>query len=437
MPISRSSPELFRDHPTRPGERRDPLALTDDLRDLVATAPGAARPRIGFACLWEATPERTWSYSAWNLRAGMRQVTDVADVGIETPPLARKVLKLLHARYRGRPTSTWSYSPLTEAYNARLVSQGLRRSFDGRGCDSVLMVQDVAAIPSVPYFVYSDTSYDALIASVHDARTFAAMKLITPSSLARIRDRQVAIYERAAGVIAMSRWFARSLVEHTGLPAEKVHVVHPGVSFGRAAGKPPPAGTHPADKPLVERGGPRRRLLFIGRVNHDYDFYAKGGDVVLAALAILRREHDPQITLTVAGPDNWPLPGGPPDGVEFLGSVGGDQLAGLYETHDLLVMPSRLEGFGIVFAEALTRGLPCVARDAYAMPESVTPGVSGALISNDDPHEMAEAIAKVLADDTIYESCYKRAPEIASYFSWDRAARQVARIMSLEDRIAR
>jgi glycosyltransferase involved in cell wall biosynthesis len=92
-------------------------------------------------------------------------------------------------------------------------------------------------------------------------------------------------------------------------------------------------------------------------------------------------------------------------------------------------MPSRFEPFGVVFAEALARGLPCIARDAYAMPEIVTPGVSGALVTGDDEYELAAAIAVALIDDALYEACYERAQEVAAYFSWERAARQTTQII--------
>ena len=75
-------------------------------------------------------------------------------------------------------------------------------------------------------------------------------------------------------------------------------------------------------------------------------------------------------------------------------------------------MPSRYEPFGVVFTEALARGLPCIARDAYAMPEIVTPGVSGALVTSDDEHELAAAIAAALVDDALYEACHERAPRL-------------------------
>ena len=48
-------------------------------------------------------------------------------------------------------------------------------------------------------------------------------------------------------------------------------------------------------------------------------FYRKGIDLIVDAVGVLRREYDPNITLTLAGLDEWPLPGGPPDGVNLLG----------------------------------------------------------------------------------------------------------------------
>ena len=439
MSPSRTGPDLFVDHPIRP-VHQDPLARFKEVRAPFGserdTTTGSARPRIGYACLWAPIPERTWSYSAWNLREGLRLVTDTTDIGVQIPRLSLTALKAIHTRYRGRLTTTWSHSRLTEAYNAHALRRELSRNPEARRCDAVLTIQDVAALP-VPFFIYSDISCDAAISATRGVETYAAMMSLTPSTVARRRERQLAIYERATGIIAMSHWFARSLVEQTGLPPAKVHVVHPGISFGRALGKDDFAiaamggrGKQELRPSLRERAAPRRRLLFIGRLNHDFDFYAKGGDLVLAALAILRRDHDSQITLTVAGPEKWPLPGSPPEGVRFLGSLPSDKLVALYDSHDLFVMPSRLEGFGIVFTEALAHGLPCIGRDAYAMPEIITPGVTGALISGDDEHELAAAIAAALADDTLYEVCYKRPPQLAAYFSWERAAREAVNVIS-------
>jgi len=414
---------VFVDHPIPPVAAKDPLAHVAASAVVPgAASPASAGPRIGYAAAWEEVPERTWSGSAWNLREGLRKVSDTVDIGVEFPAMTRKALRLANARYRaGRVTTAWWYSPLTDAYVGRALRRGLRQKSRDGAVDAFLQVEFLASIMPIPFFSYADCSWDALFASVALPGMYADLMSLSTSTMMRRRDLQLAMYERAEGIITMSHWFARSLVEQSGVSPEKVHVAHPGFSAGR---------TIDAARPLRDRPAPRRRLLFVGRQHTPYAFYRKGGDQVVAALSILRREYDPQLSLTVVGLDEWPLPGPVPDGVNMLGALAPDQVARLYDDHDLFVMPSRQESFGIVFAEALSRGLPCVARNAYAMPEIVTPGVSGALVETEDPELLAKAIVTVLEDDEIYRQCAARAPEIAAYFSWERTARDIVAVIA-------
>src|SRR6201986_53437 len=91
----------------------DPLA---SLKEFRATRDrmqdmGSPQPRIGYACLWEEPPERSWSYSAWDLREGLRLVTDTIDIGVRIPRPQRTILRAIHVRRRsGRLTSNWGYS---------------------------------------------------------------------------------------------------------------------------------------------------------------------------------------------------------------------------------------------------------------------------------------------------------------------------------------
>ena len=150
---------------------------------------------------------------------------------------------------------------------------------------------------------------------------------------------------------------------------------------------------------------------------------------MVAALEQLRRDVDPAITLTVAGPDEWPLTGEIPEGVRFVGRVGADEVDALYDNHDLLVVPSRLEGFGKVFLEALSHGMPCIGRDAFAMPELIRPGDNGDLVRTEDPDELAGCIERVLGDDEIYVRCARDAPSVRAGHTWDRAAADVVDIV--------
>src|ERR1700744_4157615 len=150
--------------PTRLLGPHDPLTSPEQSRANRARPNEAAstppQPRIGYACMWEKDPERTWSYSAWNLLAALRLAADTTDIGVHFPPLPRRILRVLYGRLRnGRITTTWEFSRLTDAY----IEHTLRRALSqpaARRCDAVLTIHDLATLP-VPFFTYSDISWDA------------------------------------------------------------------------------------------------------------------------------------------------------------------------------------------------------------------------------------------------------------------------------------
>jgi glycosyltransferase involved in cell wall biosynthesis len=369
--------------------------------------------RLGFACAWDPRPEPTWSYTPWHLRGALRAVTDVVDVGMTYPTPVRTPLKVLHARrVDGHWVSMWKHSGLARHY----TQHALRKGELATPCDVILQIQDLAPLRT-PYLVLQDLSYDVLLDELDTRGRLVHFPSLTRADAQRLADRQHRIYDGAAGILAMSRWFADHLVRVSGVPADKVHVVHPGASAGALAG---PASS---DSPARVSSGPRRRLLFVGK-----DFVTKAGEQVIGALALLRADVDPDITLTVVGPKEWPMPGEPPPGVRFLGRVPIEQVRSLYLEHDLFVMPSRFEGFGIALVEALSYGLPCVARNAYAMPEIVRPGDNGGLVTGEDPAELAGVIANLLADDGVFERAARQAAEVRDYYSWSRAAADVVRV---------
>jgi len=413
---------LYVEHPISPPEPRDPLESFGLNGGSGARPCSDAEPlRLGYAAFWEPVPQRTLSGVAWNLRQEIRKVADTVDIGVEVPFLPRVALKAAFTRYRdGRFTTSWCYTSAYDAYTNLSFRRGRKSAAPEDGLDAVLMVDAVAIAPE-PFFIYYDSSWDALIASAENPARYARMRGLTAANMFERRDRQLAIYERATAVIVYSRWLARCLTEQSGIDPQKIHVIPPAA----ASAQQQVAGSS-GQSQRARPDGTRRSLLCIARNYGISDFYRKGIDLVVDALGILRREYDPHTTLTLVGISEWPLPGGPPDGVNFLGVVSRDEVAKLYDTHDVFVMPSRMEPYGLVFAEALSNGMPVVARNAYAMPEMVTAGVSGALIERDDPDELAAAIAGVLADDEMYQQCAVRAPQIASYFSWERAAREMA-----------
>jgi phosphatidyl-myo-inositol dimannoside synthase len=145
---------------------------------------------------------------------------------------------------------------------------------------------------------------------------------------------------------------------------------------------------------------PSRVILTVARLRFEEQY--KGYDQVLAAMHWLkqrnqlgtmrylivgqadRRERERIATLI----DHYDLS----SYVTLTGYVEDEQLRQIYLLADLFVMPSRGEGFGIVFIEAASHGLPSLAGNADGSPEALLGGQLGHLIDPSNIEQIALAL---------------------------------------------
>jgi glycosyltransferase involved in cell wall biosynthesis len=83
--------------------------------------------------------------------------------------------------------------------------------------------------------------------------------------------------------------------------------------------------------------------------------------------------------------------------VRFVGRIPEDEKVEHYRLADAFVMPSRLEGFGFVFVEAMACGIPVVGSKIDGSREALQFGTLGTLVNPDDPESIRRGIEKALA----------------------------------------
>lgn len=109
------------------------------------------------------------------------------------------------------------------------------------------------------------------------------------------------------------------------------------------------------------------------------------------------------------------------DSLFFTGFIHDKDLASLFQTADVYIMPSTKEGFGITFIEAMYYGVPVIAGNADGSVDALVNGQLGVLIDPDDDTAILDALRMVLKNRTAYQPDQQL---LESRFGFDRFRRQ-------------
>ena len=110
--------------------------------------------------------------------------------------------------------------------------------------------------------------------------------------------------------------------------------------------------------------------------------------------------------------------------VEFVGRQPQSALQSVYDRIDILLMPSRSEGFGLTAIEGMARGCAVVAADVGGLPEVV--GGVGLLHKPEDIDDLAQKIECLLTDESRLGECSEAARKHVTRFSSETYSRLIA-----------
>jgi glycosyltransferase involved in cell wall biosynthesis len=212
---------------------------------------------------------------------------------------------------------------------------------------------------------------------------------------------------RADAVIAITSWTAREFARLNGIPEDRLRIIPPSLCADERSPRP-------ADGFRL-RGA--FKLLCVAR--QDASERYKGFETIFEALARMDGVPEPHLNLVGTGDDQPRLKAvvsrlGIEDRVTFWGALDDSKLAAAYEDCDVYVMPSKKEGFGIVFLEAMLHGKPCIGGAHGGTPEVIEHGRSGYLVEYGDVQALVGHLAALRADPGLRRALGARGRELAT-----------------------
>ncbi len=235
----------------------------------------------------------------------------------------------------------------------------------------------------------------------------------------------VRIFLNQSSLILTNSQFTRREVLSLGIDPDIVEVVHCGYE-----------GVVQADK-LKKQCVSEKKILFVGQCS-EY----KGIEYLIQAVSLIAAEN---IALDIVGntssdkkyfdylqkiikENKLQMK------VRFHGHIKNKTiLEQFYKNADIFVLPSLVEGFGIVILDAMSFKLPVVASEIGAIPELVRDGDNGLLVLPKNAAALAEAIKRLIDSPALCkqlgEAGYNFITENHKYYSWNKVSERALQAM--------
>lgn len=268
-----------------------------------------------------------------------------------------------------------------------------------------------ASIPGVPYWQTVPT-----VVTVHDLSPLVMGTAILPAWRHRAFYRlQLNACRRAAHLIADSSNTARDLTRFGIAPPERIRII--------PLAAPPHVDEAVELTPALRALISAPYLLHVGGAEPQ-----KNQEAVLSAFGELCRDENFDHRLVLVGGRHLGDEGATrispraAGRIVRLSGLGRAELQILYEHCAVFIFPSLYEGFGLPILEAMSNGAPVVAASTSSLPEVA--GDAALFVAPGDSTAIAQAVRRLLQDETLREKFRAAGFARAREFSWARTAQE-------------
>jgi glycosyltransferase involved in cell wall biosynthesis len=355
---------------------------------------------------------RSWSGTPFNMRVALEGKVKKVSILANLKPKRTLVTAGLRVLLGGKPPR---YPLFLTAPAQREFGRRTLQAIDELKPDAMLTISSHNMVrmaqPPVPAFMVTDAPW---LAWKETYREFDTMPLLGP----RFARLEAAAAARYTGLIFSSDWAVDEAQRLYGVPREKLHSIPLGATWT------PDVSAGELEAIVAARPRDRLDLLYVGK-----DWERKGGPLALSIARELRAAGVANVTLHIVGctPE---IDAADRNLVEMHGFLNvrvpeeSARLKALFLRSHFLVVPTRAECFGVVFAEAQAFALPPVSRAVQALPSIVIDGVTGILEPPDAPAAAyCSRLLTLLADRDRYGSMARAArAQFESKLTWERFA---------------
>jgi glycosyltransferase involved in cell wall biosynthesis len=261
------------------------------------------------------------------------------------------------------------------------------------------------------------------VVTVHDLSTLLFPQFHLCSTVELHEKKIRFVRQQADVVIAVSESTRRDVIDHLGLPPDRVHVV-----YEAADAQFRPIEDTGTVATVVHRYGLalNNYVLTVGTLEP-----RKNQTRLVEAFHLLRhRRAVTNLKLVVAGRKGWLYDDlfrrveelGLTKDVIFAGVVPDKDLPALMNGALMFVYPSLYEGFGLPVLEAMACGVPVITSNVSSLPEVA--GDAAVLVDPCDVEGLAQAMQSLIESEEVRATLRRNGLAQAAQFSWERAARE-------------